>query len=81
VGYFVRAEWRDRSGKLLRRARLTHRFRGYFETAEEGLTMARTVFDDATRYEAVARPLGELLTRWQRPGKVIACPVPGPENQ
>ena len=78
IGYVIRAEWLDRDGTVLRRARLTHRYRGYFETAEEGLEMARTVFEDATRFTPMEEPLAESLARLQRSGKTVACPLPEP---
>ncbi|MBI3922485.1 MAG: methyltransferase domain-containing protein [Armatimonadetes bacterium] len=69
-------EWRKPDGSLSRRAKVAHRYRGYFESETEALDTARKAFPDASRYNAVAVSLEELAARSQRAGRALACPVP-----
>lgn len=69
-------EWRNPDGLLSRRAKVAHRYRGYFESETEALDTARKAFPDASRYNTVAVSLEELAARSQRVGRALACPVP-----
>jgi len=78
--YVGRAVWLSRDGALLRRARVTHRYQGYYETREQALEAAGKVFADASRFEAVAVSLDEALRAARRAGKALACPLPTPPS-
>ena len=78
--YIGRAVWLARGGQLLRRARVTHRYQGYYDTREEALQAAAKVFADASRFEAVAVSLDDALRALRRAGKTPACPLPAPQD-
>lgn len=76
TGFMGLVEWRTPQGDVTRRAKVTHRFRGYFESVTEALDTARQAFPDASSYRAVEMPFEELMLRHQRAGRAVACPLP-----
>ena len=79
VAFVGHAAWLSEDGEILKSARVTHRFRGYFESPEEALRVTRSVFADAHRHEVMAVPPEEALKLAERArGKSGgACTLPG----
>ncbi|HQK92384.1 MAG TPA: methyltransferase domain-containing protein [Armatimonadota bacterium] len=73
--YAARAVWLTPDGRVRRQARVTHRYRGYFESYEEAESTARTVFEDASRYEVYRISMQEALEHMAKTGRQAACPV------
>ncbi len=74
----ARAVWLTPEGKVRRQARVTHRYRGYFETYEEAESTARKVFEDASRFEVFRVSMQEALEHMAKTGRQVACPVAKP---
>jgi len=74
-GFIARVEWRGKDGALERRARLSDRYRGVFDTAEEALVTARLAFPNASRFSAEHVTADDVLRHRQETGKPLICPI------
>jgi len=74
--FVARAVWLSAEGDVTRRARVTHRYKGYFESRQEALEMARKVFTDASQHEAESLPVAEAEELLARAGRRASCPLP-----